>query len=238
MVCTLKKNKVYYTDEGKGPAVLFLPGPDARPRVWHHQVPELSGSFRVLRLDFSGIDAGAATLHDLIAIIDEFTLFKELRQVFVAGCGVGGYLACAYALRHPGMTNGVIVSSVCCMGSVTDTIRYYLPEYQSPKNSFLRTIDGLLGKKDRSYFLYRLYSLLKNEQYLLTEMSSLMMPLLIINGEKESEEVHRLSAALAAAGEGITMEVIEGADKLPNEEQPDRYNMLVEDFIHSNISPL
>ncbi len=240
MICTLLKNKVYYTDEGKGPAIVFLPGPDARPRVWHNQVSELSNSFRVLRLDFSAIDMSSVSISKLVSVIDEFALFKELRQFFIAGCGVGGYLACAYALRHPNMINGVIASSVGFLGTVNDTVRYFIPEYRLTGNRLSYFIDAVLKRKNRSLFLFRYYALLKNNQFLLSEFSSLSAPLLIINGQNEHPLVQKLASDIyyLRGDYPVELEIIEGAASLPNTARFDVYNSFLQEFLKKNIQPL
>ncbi len=238
MVCTLLGNKVFYTDEGKGPAVLFLPGPDLRPLVWHNQVAEFSSSYRVLRLDLSGIDASRVSLHDLVRLVDEFALFKELRQMFLVGCGAGGFLACAYAARHPNMVNGLVVSSVGLTGSADETIKYFIPEYKAPKPYLLRLIDGLLKKRDSSYLLNRFYTVMRSNQFLQSEFLTVSCPVLVINGESEHPAIAQLAFDIYAAGTNTELEIIEGAASLPNITHFDEYNITVRDFIRTNISPL
>ena len=106
--------KLYYEDEGEGPALLLLHGWGTSGRVWQGQLPDLIEDHRVVTLDWRGCGrsdrpaAGntiAGAVADLAGVIAEL----ELDRPVVVGSSIGGVFATELALRRPELVAGVVV---------------------------------------------------------------------------------------------------------------------------------
>ncbi len=93
-----------YSDEGHGPAVLFLhPFPLDR-RAWNAQVAALAAEHRVLALDFpgfgeSGVPPSGLTLASVAANVSRLVRGLGLDRLSVVGLSMGGYLALELAAQ-------------------------------------------------------------------------------------------------------------------------------------------
>lgn len=238
--CTILKNKLSYSDNGRGRVIIFLPGLDGKSDIWQEQVQELSQNYRVICLDLSEITPEFISIHNLVKLVDEFIDYIEIKSAILAGYSVGGYLAMLYAIRHPSMVESVIITSLGQVGSINDIANYYMTEYENPKSYIVRLFAQLFKRKsDNYYFVSRFANILKNG-IIAQEYNKIVTPLLIINGESDSDCIHALSSdAYDKRGSFIIeLEVISGGEKDCFRSNSSEYNSLLKDFIERTISPL
>lgn len=96
-----------YKDEGKGDALLFIPGLIGLMDAWDFQVPHFSQRYRCIRFDHRGSgesdrapDARYSTrlvAEDIIRLLDKL----EIERVFAVGASTGGCILQNLALDHP-----------------------------------------------------------------------------------------------------------------------------------------
>jgi 3-oxoadipate enol-lactonase len=107
----------YRIDGASGPWVTFITGIANDITMWDGQVPALAGDFRVLRYDLRGQGNTPATdppysiellQQDLIALWDRLDIEKS----HLVGLGLGGAIAQAAAIDHPGRIDRLVPS--CC----------------------------------------------------------------------------------------------------------------------------
>jgi len=108
--------RIHYTDEGRGPALLMIHGLSGCGRnLTHSLAPALRERFRVITLDRPGSGystrarGAAADLPAQAALVAQFIRALDLRQPLVLGHSLGGAVALSLALDHPQSVSGLIL---------------------------------------------------------------------------------------------------------------------------------
>ena len=119
MVLEYKNADIFYTDEGKGTAVVLIHGFLENTTMWQNIVPELSKKNRVITIDLLGHGKS-----DCLGYVHSMELFAEtitavlkqlkIRKAFLVGHSLGGYVALAFAEKHPQKIKGL-----CLMNSTS-----------------------------------------------------------------------------------------------------------------------
>ena len=105
---------VAYTDEGKGPSLLFVHGFPLSRATWGRQVDAFRSNHRVIAPDLRGLGESEATAGpvsmDLYAE-DLFALVQHLGTgpVTLVGHSMGGYVALAFAKAFPQALQGLVL---------------------------------------------------------------------------------------------------------------------------------
>ena len=116
---------VFYTDQGKGSAVILLHGFLENSKIWEPFIPQLSKKNRIICIDLLGHGntgcLGYIHSMELMAEIVEAVLkHLRIRKSILIGHSMGGYVALAYAEKNPDNVKGL-----CLMNS---TARADTPE--------------------------------------------------------------------------------------------------------------
>lgn len=98
--------KITYTDTGSGPVVVLLHGLGGDLRNWAFNVPALAEHFRVVAPDQIGFGRSDKPLINYrvatyVDFLDKFLDELKITRVSLVGNSLGGWIAAAYALRHP-----------------------------------------------------------------------------------------------------------------------------------------
>jgi Predicted hydrolases or acyltransferases (alpha/beta hydrolase superfamily) len=108
--------QLFYVEQGRGEAVVFIPGLGGDHHLWHRQLPAFAQHFRTIALDPRG--AGQSDKPDLPYTIEEMAddvagLLEALgiERAHVVGASMGGFIAQMFALRHPHRLGRLIL---CC----------------------------------------------------------------------------------------------------------------------------
>lgn len=105
----------YVIEAGRGPAVVLLHGFPLNATTWSAQREALAGSYRVLCPDqrgFGGSQMGYdepsldEVADDVAAMLDA----KKLDTVVLGGLSMGGYVAMAFARRHPQRLRALVLA--------------------------------------------------------------------------------------------------------------------------------
>ena len=114
MQMTVNGITLSYTDEGRGPALVFVHGFPLSRDTWRHQVEAFRASHRVIAPDLRGLgqseaQPGTNTMERFAD--DVHTLLEKLETgpVVLAGHSMGGYVALAFARRFPAMLRGLVL---------------------------------------------------------------------------------------------------------------------------------
>ena len=108
--------RIYYEDEGRGPALLLTHGYSATLRMWEPQVVALANRFRVIRWDMRGHGASdspedpsaythAATVADMAAVLD----VAGVDRAAIGGLSLGGYLSLEFHLAYPQRVRALVL---------------------------------------------------------------------------------------------------------------------------------
>ncbi|NBF05728.1 alpha/beta fold hydrolase [Pseudomonas sp. Fl5BN2] len=108
--------RIHYTDEGRGPALLMIHGLSGCGRnLTHSLAPQLREQFRVITLDRPGSGystrarGAAADLPAQASLIASFIRTLDLGQPLVLGHSLGGAVALSLALDYPHAVSGLIL---------------------------------------------------------------------------------------------------------------------------------
>jgi pimeloyl-ACP methyl ester carboxylesterase len=114
---------VTYTDAGRGLPLVLLHGFPFDRSMWDAQVEALSSRFRLVVPDLRGFGGSVAPpgpvsmdrfADDVAALLDHL----ELPRAAIGGLSMGGYVAFAFARRHPGRVQALVF---CDTKAVADT---------------------------------------------------------------------------------------------------------------------
>jgi len=104
---TVNDHTFFYREKGTGPVALFIHGFPLDSTMWLEQIDLLSDIRRCVAPDLRGFGLSTPSLHpaltmeeqadDIAAMLDEL----EVKQVDLVGLSMGGYIALAFAERHP-----------------------------------------------------------------------------------------------------------------------------------------
>ena len=95
------KGRIYFSDSGKGQAVILLHGYLESSRVWNGFAKKLSSEFRVITIDLPGSGQSDTygethSMEFMAGAIKELTDHLKLAKVFIAGHSLGGYVTLAF----------------------------------------------------------------------------------------------------------------------------------------------
>jgi 3-oxoadipate enol-lactonase len=95
--------RIWFEEEGRGPALLFIHGGLGDLRLWEPEARALSDRFRCIRFDlrFYGRSEGPGSpfsaIDDIVGVLDAL----GVERAALAGLSMGGALALDVALEHP-----------------------------------------------------------------------------------------------------------------------------------------
>jgi pimeloyl-ACP methyl ester carboxylesterase len=108
--------KIYYEDQGTGPAVLLSHGYSATSQMWRGQVQPLAAKYRLITWDMRGHGltdspddpeqySEAHTVGDMAEILRAC----GVERAVIAGLSLGGYMSLAFHVAHPAMTRALML---------------------------------------------------------------------------------------------------------------------------------
>ncbi len=105
-----------YTDEGRGPPLVFLHGFPFTRQVWQKQVEALRSFYRVIAPDLRGFGeseatAGPTTMDEYATDVRALLTRLTTAKVVLVGHSMGGYVALAFARRFPALLRGLVLVS-------------------------------------------------------------------------------------------------------------------------------
>ena len=114
-----------YSDEGAGPAVVFVHGIGSRRQVWRKLAAALSPNFRCISYDLRGHGDSPITpvpfgLDDLVADLERLRARLGLEKIHIAGHSLGGMIGPAYARSYPGRVASIALLSTAAFRTEDD----------------------------------------------------------------------------------------------------------------------
>jgi len=136
-----KKEKVSFSDKGKGRVVVLLHGFLGSHEIWKSTIENLSKSYRVIAIDLPGHGAtpcfGYAHSMDLMAkSVKAVVDFLRLKKYVIVGHSMGGYVGLAFADLFPDNLKGL-----CLLHSTA------YPDNEEKKKDRLRAITLVKANK-------------------------------------------------------------------------------------------
>jgi 3-oxoadipate enol-lactonase len=242
-----------YRDTGPhdAPAILFANSLGTDLRMWEGVTAALPG-FRCIGFDKRGHGLSATpsegwTVEDLAA--DAVALMDHLgvARAIVAGCSVGGMIAQAVALNHPGRVRALILSNTAAKigteqmwatriaalraGGIASISAAILERWFTP--AFLNSPDSLpwqtmLLRCDLAGYIGTCEALAAAD--LRDRVATLDLPVLVLAGSMDQATPPDLVAETAAMIPGARLEVLNGSGHLPAIDAPTQTAALILNF--------
>jgi pimeloyl-ACP methyl ester carboxylesterase len=103
--------KIYYTDTGEGEIIVLLHGYLETSDIWSGFAKKLAQKFRVISVDLPGhglskVYSEKHTMEFMAGAVKVLLDDLNIKQIFLAGHSLGGYVALAFLELYPGLLKG------------------------------------------------------------------------------------------------------------------------------------
>jgi pimeloyl-ACP methyl ester carboxylesterase len=167
---TFKNANISFSDEGKGNAIVLIHGFLENATMWKDVVPELSKRNRILTFDLLGHGKS-----DCLGYVHSMELFAEsievilkhlqIRTCILVGHSLGGYVALAFAEKHPQKIKGLCLMNATSNEDDEDRKTLRTRANKMIQNNFTNMIrmsfTNLFGEKSRLLFKDEINNALK-----------------------------------------------------------------------------
>jgi pimeloyl-ACP methyl ester carboxylesterase len=156
-----KNSKIYFSVEGKGTAVVLIHGFLENATMWNKITPELTKRNKVITIDLLGHGKT-----DCLGYVHTMELYAEtvqavlkhlkLRKYILIGHSLGGYVALAFAKKHPQKIKGL-----CLVNSTSDEDSKERKKLRTRANKMIQnnftnmvrmSFANLFGEKSKTIF--------------------------------------------------------------------------------------
>jgi pimeloyl-ACP methyl ester carboxylesterase len=248
-----------YDDVGSGPAVVLLHAFPLSRAMWRRQVDALQDAYRVIAPDLRGFGdssgfPGTPTVDQLADDVAAVLAEVGVDRAVIGGLSMGGYVALAFARRHPDRLRGLVLADTraepddaaaranrdrmiaqASEGTGASVIEGMLPRLLGPATPAQRpeVVEEVrqLGAAQVSAGIVGALRALRDRPDARPGLGAIGVPTLVLVGRDDALTPVALSESLAAAIRGARLVVIEGAGHLSNLEQPSAFNAALRTFL-------
>ncbi|RKH90379.1 alpha/beta fold hydrolase [Corallococcus sp. AB045] len=249
---------LHYRDVGQGLPVLLMHAFPLDGSAFDQQVAALSGRYRFLVPDLRGfgqsrLGEGPTEMRklaqDAIALLDALNIDTAV----VGGVSMGGYAALALLREDPGRVRGLVLSDTQCTADdaagkdkrestaqqalkegTASVVQGLVPKlvHAGPDSPVGREVTklGLSVSPESIAAAQRGMALRLDSKDLLARYAG---PALVVVGEHDTVTPLAKAKQMADLVQGARLEVIPGAAHLPNQEQPEAFNSVLDSFLAS-----
>lgn len=247
--------ELYYERAGAGFPVVLVHGALWDRRIWEPQIEAFAAQHDVIRYDQRGHGRSTPSASRYSEVGDLHALLGGLgvARCAVVGCSTGAQIAIDFALTHPDAAEAIVpvaplvsghewsdrgieVLAEEIRGAVDDGDAHLAMEMELAVWAPLSTdpdADALIRDVAlENVDVYRVdASLAEAPPSAVDRLGEIQAATLVVVGDNDVEEVHRMSDLLAERVPGAQKRVIAGADQPVNVRRPDKFNQLVLDFL-------
>jgi pimeloyl-ACP methyl ester carboxylesterase len=249
-----------YDDQGAGRPLVLLHAFPLDREMWRTQLGPLSASARVLAPDLPGfghstagtdpftIDSAADT------VLDFLDAAGVSGRVVLGGLSMGGYIALAFARRHPDRLAGLILAdtrsepddaagrakrdemiALARSAGAAAVIGQMLPKMlgeqtQRTRPEVVETVRAIASRQSAATIAAALAAL-RDRPDATAALDRITVPVLVLVGEHDAITPPAMAQALAAKIPGARLVTIPGAGHLSNLENPDAFAAAVREFV-------
>lgn len=251
--------RIAYSDQGSGPAVVFLHGFPLNRAMWRPQTEALGSAGRLITIDLRGHGESDAPLwrysvdqfaDDVAAVLDHLGLTRAT----LVGLSMGGYVAFAFLRRHAARLTALFLTDTRATADTEEGRhgRYQMAQAAHTKGA--RTVaDVMLPKLLAPHTFHTKPDLVRQIRAMIESMPvsgiagdlmamadrpdsvsllpSITFPTLIIVGEEDQATPVADARFMAERIPGARLEIIPQAGHLPNLEQPRLFNECLSGFL-------
>lgn len=240
---------------GVGPAVLLVHGWALDLDMWTPQFAALGDRYRLIAFDRRGfgLSSGTPGIEDDLADIEELLATLAVERVALVGMSQGARVALRWAMASPATTTGLVLdgpprdllASGGAQGEITlaayrelvrnEGIAAFRQEWLGHPLMQLHTHDArthmLVREMVERYPGHDLLADDARQVAVVGDLDRIDVPVLIINGEYDSDTRIGAGAELARALRPAQLAVIPGAGHLSNLDNPAVYNRVLAEFL-------
>lgn len=241
---------------GNGPAVLFVHGWTLDLDMWRAQFPALAGDYRLIAFDRRGfgLSAGTPGIAQDLADIDDLRAALGVERMAIVGMSQGARIALRWAIRYSRRTTCLVLDgpprekppaarnarTEIPIASYRELIsREGIAEFRKwwLRHPFmrLRTKDpgmrALLREMIERYPGLDLLACEELEPLWADDLRRLDLPVLVINGEHDSNERRAAGFELARLLPNARLSIISQAGHIPSLDNPTAYNQQLKEFL-------
>lgn len=246
---------------GKGPAVLLIHGWTLDLDMWTPQFDALANRFRLIAFDRRGfgMSTGAPGIEHDLADIEQLLAKLSLEQIAIVGMSQGARVALRWAVRFPHRTTCLVLD-----GPPRDLLAVGRSDGEIAFSAYRELVRGegieAFRRQWLDHPLMRLHTPDVRARTLLREMVNrypghdlladrperassvsdlrqLELPVLVINGEHDSEARIGAGAELTRALPDVRLATIPAAGHLANLDNPGAYNAALAELFSSEYAP-
>ena len=158
---TFKNANISFSDQGTGTAVVLIHGFLENTTMWKNVVPEISKRNRVVTIDLLGHGKT-----DCLGYIHTMELFAEtiaavlkklrIRKCILVGHSLGGYIALAFAEKHPQKVKGLCLMNATSNEDTSERKALRLRANKMITSNFRNMVRisfaNLFGPKSKTFF--------------------------------------------------------------------------------------
>ena len=251
--------RLHVDELGDGPPLLLLNGLGYANWAWQRQLPEWSQRFRVVAVENRGTGRSPKPPgpYSIEEMADDAADVLDGRCAHVCGYSMGGYLAQAFALRHPELVERLVLVSTATGGpdvapTPPETAAAWLANADRPPHEFARATQPLSFRpgwaedhpdeleallRDRLEFptppeFWRAqYDACRAWMSGRSPVEAIAAPALVVHGTADRIIPYENGVELARRLQDARFETFDGAGHLLFIEEPSRFNRLVEEFL-------
>lgn len=252
---------VAFEDRGTGPVVVLLHAFPMCRWMWRPQLDALEGGFRVLTPDLPGFGSTPAvpgvTIDAMADIVADFIAAVGVAEpVVLGGLSMGGYVALAFARRHPDRLRGLILAdtkaepddeagrrnrdkmltaldegTLPAAGVVDQMLPKLLGDTTRESRPAVVAEAKKIGAAQPKDGIMAAVAALRDRPDAVPGLGNIRVPTLILVGEQDAVTPPDGAKKMAAAIPGSKLVVIPAAGHLSNLEDPAAFTTAVREFL-------
>jgi 3-oxoadipate enol-lactonase len=258
---------IYYEIHGavadaKRPWIVFAHSLACNSAMWKQQAAEFAKRYRVLLFDTRGHGRSSApetgyAFDDLVADTESLLTALGIDQPHFVGLSMGGMLAQAFALKHPGRLRSLIIAdSVSQWPSGTALVfasrvelarqegmqavveatlgRWFTPPFHQSNPAEIAEIARQIATTPINGYAGCSASI--PQVNFTSQLKSIDAPILVMVGSDDPATTVAMAHQIHSAAPGSALAIIDRASHLSNVEQPTAFNAAVHKFLDEEFS--
>ncbi|MGA7937757.1 MAG: alpha/beta hydrolase [Kovacikia sp.] len=253
----LSQGQIFWREVGRGPIVVFLHGSWEDGSQWFPVIEQLGSEFHCLAPDLLGFGESASpkahySIGFEVECLAEYLEALKLRQIYLVGCSLGGWVAASYALEYPELVHGIVLlepegvqvkglerrwqgARLLLHPLVFWSLRSLSPLAKllniSKVNQLLQRRRQLLHFPTTCKLLFRRRWAEVKAEFLQERLTCLQAPVLILQGEQNNSEASSLSQTYAQLLPHAEVKRISQTGKNLTQTQPDAVAQFIREFV-------
>ncbi|HXQ74298.1 MAG TPA: alpha/beta hydrolase [Pyrinomonadaceae bacterium] len=219
--------QLYYESDGVGEPLVLIPGFASGRSLWSRQVGPLARHFRVISFDPRGVAQsdkpdGPQTISLLADDVAALLTFLGIESAHVVGVSFGGFVAQEFALRHPQMTQSLVL---CCTS-------FGGPNHVVPEPEVMKEIMQPRAAGDVSEDMYRVQLQAAVSFNTEARLAAIKSPTLIVSGDADTIVPVQNSYNLTRQIPNAELRLVPGGSHtFFMEQQADEFNQVVTEWL-------